>query len=441
MTHAGNRHLVVAMNGVPVGHWMVEGGRHRFRYEVHWYESDEARPLSLSLPLLFPSDSHRGAVVERFFDNLLPDDRTLRDRMRRRYGARSTSAFDLLAEAGRDCVGAVQLLPPGTEAATPSPATGEPLDESGVAAALRTARTGVLPGSRESNGLRLSLAGAQEKTALLRLGNRWYEPSGATPTTHILKLPLGRVGAEGVDLSSSVQNEWFCLRLLALIGLPVARASIERFEDQTVLSVERFDRRTASDGRTLLRLPQEDTCQALGLSSDAKYEADGGPGTERLMALWAGSRTAEEDRYRFFETQVLFWLLAAPDGHAKNFSLFLERGNRYSMAPLYDVVSVWPYLGRSGMQRRKVRMAMAWTGKNRHYGLADIRPEHIASTAERCGFAARLPALVEELGREVPRALAAISSELDADFPRSISEPIAEGTSRSLTRLVDALGR
>jgi serine/threonine-protein kinase HipA len=128
--------------------------------------------------------------------------------------------------------------------------------------------------------LRISIAGAQEKTALLRMDGQWCRPLGATPTTHILKLPLGLVGGRRLDLSESVYNEWLCAQLLRELGLPVATTDIGHFDDQTVLVVERFDRQwqDVMPQRWIARIPQEDFCQVLGLPSEDKYEAQGGPG-------------------------------------------------------------------------------------------------------------------------------------------------------------------
>ena len=285
----------------------------------------------------------------------------------------------------------------------------------------------------------MSLAGAQEKAALTQIDSAWHLPSGATPTTHILKLPLGQVAMRGVDLSTSVANEHLCMRFLAALGLDVADTAVERFEDVTVLVVTRFDRRFAGDGRTLLRLPQEDLCQAFGLSREAKYEADGGPGIDRSMELLSGSRRAAEDRRMFFTAQIVFWLLAAVDGHAKNFSLFLERDGRYSMTPLYDVLSVWPYMGTPELPRQKVTFAMGWHGRNRHYRLAEIRSEHLAATARRCGMGRELPVIVERLAAMVPDAIEHVLAETRGEVPASVFGPVFDRATSALAALVDSL--
>src|SRR5690606_17250821 len=130
-----------------------------------------------------------------------------------------------------------------------------------------------------------SIAGAQEKTGLLRHQGRWCVPLGSTPSTHIFKLPLGLVGNMRADMTGSVENEWLCLKLMAAFGIPVAEADMASFDGQPVLLVTRFDRRLADDGSWWMRLPQEDMCQASGLPASRRYESDGGPGIARIMEL------------------------------------------------------------------------------------------------------------------------------------------------------------
>ena len=143
---------------------------------------------------------------------------------------------------------------------------------------MQITRSGPPGRGDDSEDLRISLAGAQEKTALLWHNGGWMRPHGSTPTTHILKLPLGLVGHRKADLTASVENEWLCMNLLAEFGLPVAQTAILNFGTQKVLGVERFDRRMHPSGKWIMRLPQEDFCQALGVPPHLKYESDGGPG-------------------------------------------------------------------------------------------------------------------------------------------------------------------
>ena len=148
-------------------------------------------------------------------------------------------------------------------------------------------------------------------------------PRGATPTSHIIKLPLGLVGGMRADFTTSVDNEWLCLRLLKAYGLPVAEAGIETFGSQRVLVVERFDRQVSRDGRWLMRLPQEDFCQATGCSPLRKYENEGGPGLQALFGILKHSERAGADQRTLMAAQILFWMLRAPDAHAKNYSVRL----------------------------------------------------------------------------------------------------------------------
>ena len=155
-----------------------------------------------------------------------------------------------------------------------------------------------------------------------------------------------------------------------------------------MLVVPRFDRQPSSDGTWLLRLPQEDLAQVCGIGPDAKYEADGGPGIAEILARLAGSAQAAADRHDFFRTQVLFWMLAAIDGHAKNFSVFIEPRGHFRLTPRYDVLSAYPVLGhgKGKLAPEKVKMAMAVRGTNRHYKWREIRRPHFERTATACGL-------------------------------------------------------
>ena len=135
---------------------------------------------------------------------------------------------------------------------------------------------------------RISIAGAQEKTALLYYQKKWCRPLGMTPTSHIFKLPIGFIQHQNMDLSDSCENEYLCLEIARAFGLPVANTRIENFLDVKVLIVERFDRQWSSDKTWLMRLPQEDLCQALGYSPNLKYEADGGPGIAEIYKISIG---------------------------------------------------------------------------------------------------------------------------------------------------------
>ncbi len=419
--------LAVWMNGERVGSWSVVRGVHAFRYAESWLRSERVRSLSLSLPIT-PSLEIRGPVVESYFDNLLPDNDRIRERISRRFGTRGTDPYSLLEAIGRDCVGAVQLLPEGAMPEGWDSLAYEPVSEEKVAELLLEMPT-VGANHDDDAFFRISLAGAQEKTALLKLGDGWGRPLGATPTTHILKLPLGIVGGtRQVDLANSVQNEWLCAQIVGELGLPVASTEMGQFGGQRVLVVERFDRQWMDDGRWIARLPQEDFCQALGYPPRHKYEADNGPGIARCLGLLGGSDDAPTDRLTFQLAQLSYWLLAATDGHAKNYSIFLEQGDRYGMTPLYDIISLWPYFGEGPHHARwhKAKLAMALRSKNAHYLLHTIQARHWHALAMRNGGVAVWEAMLGLIER-AESALQAVEGRLPSDFPGATWEAIASG--------------
>jgi serine/threonine-protein kinase HipA len=296
-----------------------------------------------------------------------------------------------------------------------------------------------VPGQHEPiDELRLSIAGAQEKTALLWHGDQWLLPEGSTPTTHILKLPLGLVGNMRADMRTSVENEWLCSKIVAAYGLPVAHCEIASFEDQKVLVVERFDRRFARDRSWILRLPQEDMCQATGTPAALKYESDGGPGIQTVMEVLAGSEQPAIDQRNFFMTQLVFWILAATDGHAKNFSIAHLKSNRYEATPLYDVLSAHPIIGNGAnrLSARRVKLAMSVRGKNVHYLIDEIRRSHWVAQGQRVTLA---PADVEEMIKRLTdmteEVVAKVATLLPAGFPQDVSEAIFAGMLRQSARL------
>ena len=433
------RALVAWMNGEEVGTWTLKSnGASEFRYAVSWLASAQGRPISLSMVLRPPEKPYTGKVVDAFFDNLLPDTKQIRERIQSRYKAATVQAFDLLEQIGRDCVGALQLLPPQATPKDVRQILGEPVSELEIEELLDDCLVSpaYAHAAAEDKDFRISLAGAQEKTALLRVDGAWCRPLGPTPTTHILKLPIGQ-GNRGIDLTTSVENEWLCSRLLAAFGLAVAKSEMAQFGRFKVLVVQRFDRQHAADGSWIARLPQEDFCQATGTSGGLKYESDGGPGIEPIMELLQSSVTAAEDRTTFLRVQVLFWLLCAIDGHAKNFSIFLLPASRYRLTPIYDVLSAYPVLGKSKHQlsTQKVRMAMAVSGQNRHYVWSEIRYRHWVETASRCKFGGNIEDLIDEIIASVPKALASVQDEIPAGFPLHVADSIFEGMRNSAQRL------
>ena len=212
-----------------------------FHYDESWLGWEHGFPISLSLPLR--ETPYTGEAVMAVFDNLLPDNVAVRRRVAERTGAQGVDAYSLLERIGRDCVGAMQFLPDDVAANAILPVNGEPISEAEIEQMLANLAQAPL-GIDMEHEFRISVAGAQEKTALLFHEGQWLRPLGTTPTTHILKPQLGQIPtAFGmIDMADSVENEHYCLKLMQAFGLPVAQTQIATFGSRKVLVVERFDR-------------------------------------------------------------------------------------------------------------------------------------------------------------------------------------------------------
>ena len=428
--------LRVLLNNRPVGRLnKAATGAIDFQYEAAWLDWEHAMPVSLSLPLR--EDAYRGAAVTAVFDNLLPDSDTLRRRVTEKVGAAGTDFYSLLAAIGRDCVGALQFMgldenaPDGESGAI----TGELVNESAIERLLQGLSQAPLGLSRDVD-FRISVAGAQEKTALLRHKGQWWKPSGTTPTTHIFKKQIGRL-PDGIDLSNSVENEFYCLRLAAAFGLPVTKAEMQDFNGMRALVVERFDRRWTADKR-LLRMPQEDFCQVLSVPPTRKYQSEGGPGLIQMLEVLRGSDSPTVDRETLLKAQIFFWLIGATDGHAKNFSIFLGPGGSYRLTPLYDVLTAQPSLEAGQVQRKQMKLSMS-VGTNRHYRIDEIQRRHFVQTALAAGLSRSAIAMVlEEVVDTAPKALETVENALPNDFPTAVSVSVSRGVKQRLDVLVAA---
>jgi serine/threonine-protein kinase HipA len=440
-----SRALALWANGQHVGRWLVPAsGPMELTYDPKWVTSKEGRPISLSLPMNLDGSTLKGDRVGFFFDNLLPDNEAIRRRVQAHFATPSGDAFDLLAAIGRDCVGALQLLPEGTTPAGVTKIDVTPLTDVGVEKMLLGGMTPPL-GSRateDDEDLRISIAGAQEKTALTWHEKRWCKPHGSTPTTHIFKLPLGVVGARGMDMSASLENEWLCAQLLRRYGVPVASCELERFGATSALVVERFDRMLHRSGRYWLRLPQEDFCQATGTPSSKKYESDGGPGLPEIARVLAGSDAREQDLATLMRAQLLFWMLAAIDGHAKNFSIRILPEGRFRLTPLYDVLSAWPVTGLRHDQQhvKKLKLAMALRGGNKHNKVAEIRRRHFDMTAKLCGLGSDMEDIITDVIENTPNVIEDVGASLPKGFPEALFDSMAKGL-RTAAKQIERMAR
>jgi serine/threonine-protein kinase HipA len=404
----------------------LSGGRLRFDYDSEYREAEAPTPLSLSMPVRIAS--HPDRVVKPWLWGLLPDNEAVLRRWARELQASASSAFSLLSTpVGEDCAGAVRFVRPNRVAeALGRSAQVSWLDEDDVAERLRELREDSTAWLGEVFTGQFSLAGAQAKTALLLEGDRWGVPTGSIPTTHILK--PGVVGLADQDL-----DEHLCLDAARRAGLTVSRTRVERFADLSAIVVERYDRLMV--GNHLVRVHQEDLCQAFGLPPDRKYQRDGGPTPGRIARLLRDAMpasVAEEAVWQFADALAWNWLIGGTDAHAKNYSLLLAAG-QVRLAPLYDVASALPY----GTDERRLRLAMKVGSSYAVYPRHDDWP----AAAEALDLDAEaLHARVRELAEAAPDAFSAAASApeveaLASDLPVRLVDLIADRSRRCLKLL------
>lgn len=335
-------------------------------------------------------------VVRPYLMGLLPDDPAVRRDLGRRLGVSGENPFALLGHVGLDCPGAVQVC---DESLSSPSARGEGLVEvshAEIAARLSEGRTSA--GMRwEAEREHWSLGGQQSKFALRREGDRWFSCEGAAATTHILKPGIP-------DLRLEALNEFLCLRLARACGIPAARVEYAVFDGEPAIVVERYDRMRDSTGG-VARLHQEDFCQALGVLPQSKYPEDGGPSAGDVIGLLRRTGAPAASNLAAFMKMLFFnYLIGAPDAHAKNYSLLLDRDAAY-LAPLYDVASALPYARRW----EDVRLAMGIAGENRVARLSARRLGRFARANGMEGYGLgpdALSGMLADLARRVPPALA-----------------------------------
>jgi serine/threonine-protein kinase HipA len=383
------RMLDVYLHDELVGHLVQDdGGQMVFDYAESWLQKPGATPLSQSLPLRnkrFKRNECRG-----FFAGILPEE-SKREIIARNLGISARNDYAMLEQIGGECAGAVTFIPAGD--ALPERNYGyRPLSSPELAAILKELpKRPLLAGE---DGIRLSLAGAQDKVAVRIEGNDISLPLGGAPSTHILKPAVER-------FAGVVFNEAFCMRLAAVTGLPAAKVETRIVEDIEYLLVERYDRvhqKNAEGAATLDRLHQEDFCQAQGIVSEMKYQKEGGPSLKQSFALLREVSSAPViDLSRLLDAVIYNYLVGNNDAHGKNFSLLYHgvgtANQEIRLAPLYDVVSTtyYPELSKD--------MAMKIGGE---YSSEKVRPMDFEQLAEEAGLAKpivknRVPELAETL--------------------------------------------
>ncbi len=431
--------LDILLNNRSVGRLEKEtSGAVWFRYDRAWLDLKNSFAISRALPL--SENSYRGEVVNAVFENLLPDNEGVRRRVAERTGANGADAYSLLERIGRDCVGALQFLPEGAEAEITPDIRGDPLSDGDIERLLANLDNAPL-GIDIDQDFRISIAGAQEKTALLRHEGRWLRPHGATPTTHIFKPQIGKIPTAfgEVDLSNSVDNEHYCLKLMKAFGLRVAHTDIATFGKRRVLVVERFDRRWLNDGR-LIRLPQEDFCQAMGIPPSRKYQStviggENGPGAIDILKLLEEGDKPLQDQVDFFKSQIIFWLIGATDGHAKNFSTALLPGGGFSLTPFYDVLSAQPAYDARQIPHNRYKLAMS-AGNSRKYTIDNITGRHFRETAAEAKLG---PTIVNRVFEEIREAASTAADTALAVMPSDFAESIHLSVRAAIARRIEKL--
>jgi len=397
--------------------------RLRFEYDDSYRRRPGATPLSLSMPTQVPS--HTDRVVRPWLWNLLPDNGAVLSRWARQFHISASSPFAFLAtRVGEDCAGAVRFAPSGElDRILDRPGSVTWLKDADVAQRLRELREDSTSWLGNAFTGQFSLAGAQAKTALLFRDHRWGVPVGSVPTTHILKPAVS--GFDDHDL-----NEHLCLDAARRAGLIAARTAVARFGKESAVVVDRYDR--VFHGDEVVRVHQEDLCQALGLPPSAKYQNEGGPTPAAIASLLRSampSQAADDAVRRFADALIWNWLIAGTDAHAKNYSLLLS-GGQVRLAPLYDVASALPY----GVHERKLRLAMKIGGDYRVFPYRNVWP----SAAKELGLGVDgLVERVRELAVLIPDVFADAAhapgvTKLASALPERLVDLVANRATRCL---------
>ncbi len=420
--------LVALLDSRPIGHLLKDrNGNPLLEYDAEWRANPDAIPLSLSLPIA--SETHASDTVASVLWGLLPDNEHTLQRWAAKFQVSARNPLALLAHIGEDCAGAVSFVRPDRVAAwTAGKKDGvQWLETLDVEKRLHRLRQDS-GATREPDDVgQFSLAGAQPKIALLFRDGRWGIPSGRVPTTHILKPPTG-------EFDGFAENEHFCFRLARALDLPAAASAVARFGEEIAICVERYDR--IKVGNDLIRVHQEDFCQALGVHPQRKYQNQGGPSPKDMGDLIrVHSSRPRDDLETLFRALAFNWLLAGTDAHAKNYSLLLGGRGQVRLAPLYDLLSALPY---PQLNKRKSPLAMK---VGSHYRWWDIAARDWSSLARELKLDVDFAfATLQKMAELLPEKALACALAMAADglthplIPRLVDE-IAQTARRCIRKL------
>ncbi len=357
-----------------------------FSYSDEWLAYDSAFPISLSLPLVKGECSSFNAL--NFIHNLLPDLKEERLSLARSVGVQSIDAFTLLSKIGHDCTGGISF----SESREP-PKIGWKYREISATELneLVTQRKSFLP---YFGDYRPCISGTQRKTTLTKLNGKWYVPQEKSLSSHIIKYPMDVIAQSNsvLDMSGSVENELICTQIARELGFKVPDIEIMTAESGAkALVVERFDRCFGDGAAT--RRHQEDFCQIFGVPEHQKYQSENNLGVSKIVDVLSFSAKSKANNHDFFKFMVLQCLLGATDGHLKNFSVHIAPGGHYQLAPFYDLLSAYPAVGATGLNKRKLKLAMGLKASRGYkYHICKICLRHIEQTAGQFGISnAELP--------------------------------------------------
>ncbi|EPG6061875.1 TPA: HipA domain-containing protein [Proteus mirabilis] len=403
-----------------------------FSYSDEWLAYDSAFPLSLSLPLVKGECSSFNAL--NFIHNLLPDLKEERLSLAHSVGVQSNDVFTLLSKVGHDCTGGISF----TESREP-PKIGWKYREISASELneLVTQRKSFLPCFGD---YRPCISGTQRKTTLMKTNGRWYVPQGTAFSSHIVKYPMDVITQSNsvLDMSSSIKNEFICTQIAKELGFKVPDIEIITAESGAkALAVKRFDR-CFGDG-VVTRRHQEDFCQILGVPEHQKYESENNLSVSKIVDVLSLSAQSKANNHDFFKFMILQCLLGATDGHLKNFSVHIDHGGYYKLAPFYDLLSAYPAVSATGLNKRKLKLAMGLQASRGYkYHISKICLRHIEQTASQFGISnAECHEIVYAFLAQFSSAL----SSIDKRFPGQEFALVKDAIFQHATEVVEKLNR
>lgn len=403
--------LSIRLHGEPVGILkQTPAGK-----KVFTYASTAVMPISVGMPIR--EEPYGEQQCEAFFGGLLPESEAAKQIIGKRYGISPNNSFALLRAIGYDCAGAISChaIDEPIISQHPVPLTGKIIMEDEFYEHIKELPK--IPLFMDVEGLRLSLAGVQDKAAICLINNQVAFPENGCPTTHILKPASPRF--EGI-----AENEYFVLKLAKRIGLPVPEVELKKIKDITFLLIERYDRRIKNN--YIERVHQEDFCQALVVPSSRKYQNEGGPGFKDCFELLKNTTQPAIDRNLMASAIVFNYLVCNMDAHGKNFSLLHNAASNIRLAPFYDIVCTRVY------QKLTSKMAMKIGSK---YDADHVLPRHWKQLCEEVNYRyLAMTSLIETLGHQIKSAAVQEKEQLQAN---GIDNPIIDKIINVIERNID----